>query len=243
MISIKHLFIALLLFAAPCEAAVTFDAGSTSVCVDNTTNATSTTCSTITVGSGSNRVLICGISWTATPTSPTVTWDSGGTNQAMTQITSNLNTRFNALYGLVNPTSGLKTLSIAWSNGITGTQTGCASYAGASQAGGATTFYNSTTASGTGTAISVACPSIASGDMAMDNAEGDQGISTPTQTSIAIGSGGISFNEGLSRASGAGGSITFGWTLGASAIWTDICTGIKQVSSALHLLGTTGAGQ
>jgi len=67
------------------------------------------------VGSGTRRLLLVGIAQgNSTATLTSVTWDQGGTNQAMTRISSlsyAADTRIE-LWRLVNPTSGAKTLRI-----------------------------------------------------------------------------------------------------------------------------------
>lgn len=77
----------------------------------------------LTVGSGSNRalavLLLCGSDGTGMPSGLTVVWDSGGTNQSCTLISSTSVANgplagSSALYGLVAPTSGNKTLTISW---------------------------------------------------------------------------------------------------------------------------------
>jgi|SRR5882724_215259 len=75
----------------------------------------------ITVGAGSNRALIVtlGLGNTALTSGWTATWDSGGTNQAMTLLksqthTSGANNDAGVIFGLRNPTSGLKTLALSW---------------------------------------------------------------------------------------------------------------------------------
>lgn len=79
-----------------------------------------------TVGSGSNRALLVFLAFTGSGTAPsalTVTWDQGGTNQTMNQIVAlndlTANSCQSYLYGLLNPTSGNKTLRITWTGGGT----------------------------------------------------------------------------------------------------------------------------
>lgn len=72
----------------------------------------------LTVG-GSATALVVPLTLIPAPSAnPTVTWDNGGTNQAMTLIgvvtdTTNINGK-TYLYGLVNPTTGNKTLAATW---------------------------------------------------------------------------------------------------------------------------------
>ncbi len=97
--------------------AVTFDAASN---IGAGTAVTTLSLTTLTVGTGSNRALVALLSFSqgSIPTGLTVTWDSGGTNQAMTQITgataSQGTVPTTVLFGLVNPVSGNKTLKASW---------------------------------------------------------------------------------------------------------------------------------
>src|ERR1700746_2328614 len=101
--------------------------------------------SSITVGSGSNRVLILHIQFGGDPGAITaVTWDTGGTNQAMTQvgiIHESDSLAFAAIYGLIAPTSGAKLLKVTWTNSVSWTYC-MQSFTGADQGSVATTCIN-----------------------------------------------------------------------------------------------------
>lgn len=113
-------------------------------------NVATMTVSNMTVGTGSNRAL-CVQLWfsnSTLPTGLTVTWDSGGTNQAMTAIsgTTAANsgiTGTSVLYGLVAPTSGNKSLVISWT-GNTEAHATAVSFTGVNQTNVATAFPNGT---------------------------------------------------------------------------------------------------
>jgi hypothetical protein len=83
---------------------------------------TSATYTGITVGSGTNRALVIMVSWGTGGTAPasrSVVWDSGGSNQTMTEIgyINNVSvTTQVGLYGLVNPVAGNKTCAVSWTN-------------------------------------------------------------------------------------------------------------------------------
>src|SRR5260221_7801876 len=81
----------------------------------------------VTVGSGANRALVVllrfGSNSNVIPSGLTVTWDSGGTNQALTQIPNTsagqndnggTNQTSCVAFGLVAPTPGNKTLLVSW---------------------------------------------------------------------------------------------------------------------------------
>jgi hypothetical protein len=99
------------------------------------------------VAAGTNTVLIATIvidSGGTSPTNMTATWDSGGTNQAMTFISragwasSGSSSR---IYGLVSPTVGNKTLTVSWTTSVPVFV--CASaFDNVDQGGGALSFEN-----------------------------------------------------------------------------------------------------
>ena len=74
----------------------------------------------LTVGSGSDRWLLVGVTHTSVVNNVTaVTWDQGGTNQAMTKIGSDQLgvSRYHQMWSLKAPTSGNKTLRVTQSGG------------------------------------------------------------------------------------------------------------------------------
>lgn len=105
---------------------------------------------TLTVGSGTNRALVAGIiiSSTSAPTSVTAVWDSGGTNQSMTQIGTGTSTttstmQYIFLFGLLAPTSGNKTLAFSWTNAASnGGYASAISFTGVNQTSVAAAFIN-----------------------------------------------------------------------------------------------------
>jgi hypothetical protein len=121
---------------------------------------TTFTTPSFTVGSGSSRAMVAGLTifWASTVGTLTVKWDSSGTNQTLTAITGATATSadgtISVLYGLVAPTSGAKTLT------ITGTQSfyvnaSLLAVTGANQTGGVTTFANGAGNTGTSTPSSL----------------------------------------------------------------------------------------
>lgn len=170
--------------------AVALDAkGNFSVSHDAVTSYTDTS---FTVGSGANRALIVGLACESGtgnhPTAPTANWDSTGTNQSMTLIAASTmqlssSSDFSLfLFGLVAPTSGNKTLSIASMNGSAGSDSIVAmiSFTGVDQTGGTTTFKNGNKGNNSTTTISYA-PTTVSGDAVV--------------TVFGTGFGGESFNQ------------------------------------------------
>jgi len=128
--------------------AVAFDAKSTASTTAN--GATSiTTTANLTITAGSNMALTVQILWSVAVTSPSVTWDTGGTNQACTAVTGAAasNTAQAQIWGLVNPTTGAKATKAQWTTSAD-VVINQISWSGVDQTGGATSFPNG--ASGTG---------------------------------------------------------------------------------------------
>ena len=101
--------------------ALAFDAKA--VTTAHTAGATSLDNTTLTIGAGATCLLVSLLFQEvfAVPSSISVRWDSAGTNQLMTLITERQSNDVNGhvqLYGLVNPTSGNKTLHAAWTTSV-----------------------------------------------------------------------------------------------------------------------------
>jgi hypothetical protein len=110
----------------------------------------------MTVGSGANRALVllvnCADSATGFPGGFAANWDSAGTPQLMTQITGTLvssaGTGTTALYALLAPTSGAKTLSITWTTGSHEMHAQAVAFTSVDQTSIAVAFPHGTTNSG-----------------------------------------------------------------------------------------------
>lgn len=191
-------------------------------------NVTGTTIglTTQTVGVGSNRALVAGLSIQAQASAASVTcsWDSAGTPQPMSLITSvNVNgaTGTMQLWGLVNPTSGNKTLTCSWTGS---NQIGIASaaFTGVNQAGGTTSFPNSATGSGaSGPTLNVT--NVTNG-IVVDLVGSSAVVSAPTQTIMTPINNSPAIGLGMSRSSAAG-AVTFAWT--AAGNWGQVGTAIS----------------
>src|SRR5882672_993504 len=219
--------------------AVAFDASTAAITSVN--GVATMTVSNMTVGSGSNRALVAGVMWdtnAALPTGITVTWDSGGTNQSMSLIpgTSALainNSGSIALYGLVAPTSGNKSLVISW----TGNQEAhafAASFTGVDQTGGATSFPHGNNA----VSASSASPETVTNTSATGNfvvAYFSQGLSSfgaISGTTIAIDESGPNIGVAASRTTGAA-SVTSTAAFSGTGPWS---------ASATDILAAGGGG-
>lgn len=224
------LLVCLIGWARPSGAAVTFDARGATACIVNGAQ-TKTCTSLLTVGSGSNRALVCAITWsTNNPTAKSLTWDTGGTNQAMTVITNAgaTNTVRVEIWGLVAPTSGLKSLLVSWTNNADMT-VDCASWTGVDQTGGVTSFPHGTGSTGSSTAPAVTVTS-ASGNAVMDSVAVINTLSAPTQTQVYLTAANTQ-DGGSSRAAGAA-TVAFGWTNTATGVWADAGTDIQASGGA-----------
>src|SRR5262245_57991097 len=98
----------------------------------------------LTIAAGSNIALVATLSWQGgVPSGITVQWDPAGVNPSLSAITgasaSAASACGSALFGLVNPTTGNKTLRATWSGSFQAALSGVA-FNGVNQAGGDTTF-------------------------------------------------------------------------------------------------------
>lgn len=170
----------------------------------------------ITVASGTDTVLIfcCGFS-NPSISGVTATWDNGGTNQSMTLIASQGATVFNNgppvyVFGLLNPTTGNKTLHLSWttSSEICGA---ALAYDGVDTSSFAAAFTNVNKAGNTSANPTVVVTS-ATDDAAVASVLSTNGLSAPTQTSVFLESGFTYSNAyAMQRAVGAA-SVSLGWT-------------------------------
>ncbi len=172
-----------------------------------------------------------------------LTWDQGGTNQSMTSLGSPvLNSNVGdaiQYFGLVNPTSGNKTLRVTNSGntfGNLGAEIWGMSFNGTATASvaAATEGYATNTDGGTaGTALTVSSAvSIPSGDMAVT-----QWIDTTSMTTFPTDSGTLGDNtfSGFyvyEYYNGAGSVINSSATLATSGFWTGMIVGIKAAGAA-----------
>src|SRR5882724_1839751 len=124
--------------------AVAFDAQGSAV--GTSASATSISWNNLTIGSGTDTALIVTLAFSLkTISALTVTWDNGGTNQAMALIgaVNSPGIGRSVMYGLVAPTAGNKTLQVAWT-GTSSVKVDGVSYTGVDQTGGTTSFAHFT---------------------------------------------------------------------------------------------------
>lgn len=207
---------------------VLFDAKATSEVF--AASATTVSNTNLTIAANSNRALVATLIFSLkTVSAVTCTWDAGGSNQAMTLIKSANSAGASGrvdLFGLVNPISGNKTLTCSWTTASADAFLDAVSWYGVDQTGGVTTFPNSTSATGSSTAITLTVTS-AGGNATMDAVATLTSISAPTKTQVFLNNAsGSVVSVASSRAPGAA-SVVFGWTNTIVAQWVQVGTDIK----------------
>lgn len=220
----------ILAFSIPSWGAVTFDAVGTSV---DTAGVTTKDLTTLTVGVGSNRALIAQACWTGVPTAISFSWDATGTPQTVVLISSGSTTgnrQTCEVAGLVNPTSGAKTLRATWTGSQEIIMQGV-SWTGVDQTGGITSFPNRNLAAGTSNTPSITITS-AIGNATMDAiANGTSFImNSVSATQTYLNHGATSLESGGSRAAGAS-SVTMTASLAGSDQWIAVGTDIAAVGA------------
>jgi hypothetical protein len=201
---------------------VALDANAVSIA--SGTGATSFNYASLTIGTaGFEYALVVQLNFSNTAVSGlTLTWDNGGTNQAMTLIgTANGGGTDRAeLWGLLAPTPGNKTLHGAWTGASDYVVNSC-SWTGVDQGMPATSFLNFTSATGNSTTPALVVTS-AAGNIAIDNLCVGGGLGsapTPTQTQLysttAAARGGGSYGPGAA-------TVNFGWTLSIARDWIEV---------------------
>jgi len=184
------------------------------------TLATSLNYTGLTIAAGTNLGMVVAVDWDsgAAPTGLSLTWDSGGSNQAMTRI---INNGLVELWGLVNPVVGNKTLALAWTTATRVFVAGMA-FNGVDQAGGATSFPNSVS-SGSATTLTVTS---AIGRMVMCCGTTGTAIGTITGTTIFSDAVSGSFVNAFANYDNGAASVVIGNGTGSGPrVATDIKAG------------------
>lgn len=201
--------------------AVAIDAKSTAQ-TDTSVNATSATHANLTVGASlSNGALaFIGIWDIKTVSAISMTWDNGGTNQAMSSLGTPVSTTgvngLIALFGRINPTSGNKTLSCSWTTSSRVSLYGI-SWTGVDQTSVAVAFPHYNTATATSATASVTITSATGNAVLAAFVAQSAAFSSPTQTELFNDQVQLNFNAGAQRAAGAA-NVALQYSL-ASDIW------------------------
>jgi len=189
---------------------------------------------THTTGTGTNRLMLVGVSWNCGTTDRTISsvtfTPSGGSAVGLTEVITQLgyntsNPRYSAIYRLLNPTSGQAgTVTITFSGSVSnGIVAGVANFAGVNQ----TTPFGTpigTASSGNDTAPTVTLTGLNGNELVFDNVF--QGASSESQT-LTAGSGQTQLWTGFAgntRASAStkqatGSSVTMSWTAASASYW------------------------
>lgn len=204
--------------------AVLLDAASTA---SNTANAATTvSLTTLTVGSGINRALICVLGMQTGFTGMTVSWDPIGANQPLTLIGSIAGSAgtTSLIFGLVNPTSGNKTLTATWTTAVSAVIDAIA-FTNVIQTGGTTSFPNFNSATSTGTAATVAITTDVNSYVVGTAATGGFNVSSVDHTTLHVNNANMGWGSNYSVGSGT--SVTLGATLsGSSTGWSMVGTSL-----------------
>ena len=165
--------------------AVVFDASTGSGNTTDTGSVLTVSNTHLTVGSGSNRALIAFLTLhnDTAPPSLACAWDPSGTNQAMSLISgtgfgSGSSSMYSAIFGLLNPTPGNKTLTASWSTSSMESHLAAVSFTGVNQTDIATAFPGGTASEGT----------VSSGSFNVTSAVGDMVVALFTNGSAAFAS-------------------------------------------------------
>lgn len=213
---------------------------------DNGGAVSPTTLTTMTVGTLNNRALIAFVGFdavAATMGNVTAAWDPSGANQSMTlleHVDASDSSGSEFLFGLLNPTSGNKNLTVSWDSGASQECIVMASdFYNVNQAGGSGSFANGTTNFGTSTTPNITITS-SSGGMTVEG--GNQAHSTvplitsATQTAIFVLSGVGAANPVASYSSGSV-SNRHAWTI-TSDPWEE--TGVELVPATMPTVTYNG---
>jgi hypothetical protein len=213
----------------------TFDANATA---DKTANGvTSADLTALTVGAGANRAVVAQVVWSAVVTSPSLTWDNGGTNQAMAAITNAgaTNTCRVECWGLVAPTSGNKTLRASWTT-ARDIYLNAVAWTGVDQTGGVTSFPNGRSGTGASSTSSTGAITSAAGNFVM----GVHGTATGSFTGVSstqdfLDNAAANVSGAGNHAAGAA-TVTLTGSFGTTPAWasagTDIAAAAAAVSTA-----------
>ncbi|MBA0083741.1 MAG: hypothetical protein HRJ53_01980 [Acidobacteria bacterium Pan2503] len=174
----------------------------------------------LTVSPFGNGLLLAFITAFSAISAPTATWDSGGTNQAMTLVTSQANvgaTVTTYMFRLVNPTPGKKTLAFSWTTASSNIGFMASSWVGVNQ--GAPT-YTVVPGNGTSTTPNTTVFNVNAGDIATAL------LQTSTHSLLNVGNTPIlvesSFGTGQNYTKTGGASVTLSGTASGSDNWISI---------------------
>jgi uncharacterized repeat protein (TIGR02543 family) len=191
-----------------------------------------------TTGTGTNRLMLVGVSWNCgttdrTISSVTFTPDGGSATALAEVITEQTGTqlRYSAIYSLLDPPSGQAgTVTVTFSGSVSnGIVAGVANFAGVDQA---TPLGPSDGANGNSTAPSVTLSGLNGNEVVFDNVF--QGASGESQT-LTVGSDQTELwnawiantRAAASTEQATGSSVTMSWTAASSSYWAIVAVAIN----------------
>lgn len=215
--------------------AVAFDAKCTAQTQTNA--ATTLTNSNLTVGTGSNRILIAVVTFDRVlPTITQFQWDKLGTPQNLTAITgataTNGTTSSTVIYALLNPTSGAKQLSITWT-GTSEATLASISFTGADQTSVAVACPHGTGATGNTNSAAVTVTSAVGNQVVgsyVTNASGT--ISATNNNNIFIDNAGTNVDAAANYADGAA-SVALNASITVVGNWSAAATDILAAAGGV----------
>lgn len=208
---------------------VVFDAQSTSDLAVNGSPFSNNTL--MTVGTGSNRALVCIIAWDGSngaPTNVVLTWDGQPFTLISNTSTNNGVNGFVSIYGLLNPNSGTKVFAGSWLSGPFQIYTSLISYTGVNQTSIAAAFPNGTTATGAATPSTI--------NVTSNSNSAVVGVASTGGSFLAVTSGTQVFlDNSQSLVSGVGiratGAATVTLTATDNSAWAMAATSIAPASA------------
>lgn len=169
-----------------------------------------------TIGSNSSRVLIVVLGFRVTGlTSVAASWD-GVSMTAIGDVTAPSSTGRTYMFGLINPSTGNKTLLASWAGAASDVSLGGISVYNADQSTGWSNF-NSATATSATMSVSI---TTASGDMAVGGAfDNNSSSATITAGTSDWNERALDGNYQGAHNAASGSSAALSWTLGSSKAW------------------------
>lgn len=184
-----------------------------------------------TVGSGTNRCLIAHVTWRGvTPSAVTLVWDAATTNQSFTQIGSTQTMAgvpmVQMLFKLVAPTSGAKTVTLAWTGGTANVVVGVWSFTNVDQT--TPTQNESIADTATSTSASSTVTTTAGNAVVVGHTDDDaSSVTSAAGTSDWIETA-LNGNHAGSHVLSTGTTAVVTWTLGSSVQWGNIKADVRK---------------
>ena len=246
------LFIALLLFAGPCRATITFDSNA-----EGTTASALTYSFNHTLGSGTNKVIVVGVlvkDISTTGIISGVTYNSTSMTAAYSEFIDTANTHgryhIRQFYLATSLAAGTYSVAVTLTSDAQGSKTVASSYFGVNQStplDATGTGADGGTGGSTGPSSSIT--TVSNGAMIVDclfqNGTNSETATSPQADALTD----VTATPGLGKSDktlATAGATTMAWTLGASAQWGLKCMSLKPAGGApppcTNFIALLGAG-